>query len=248
MKNVKLTIEYNGSRFSGWQKQNGARTIQEEIENAFLTLTGERVEVVGSGRTDKGVHAIAQVASVLFNCKIPLKNLKYALNNLLPMDIRIKKAEFEKDDFHARFSAKKKTYRYIVQIGGEQSAIHCDLVGFYPYQVDEKKIKRCINVLIGKHNFKGFCSSGTQATNFDREIYSIDYVKAGRIWKFDVCGNGFLYNMVRILVGTILDAGSEKISLEGVCMALEQGKREFAGRTMEACGLYLKKVEYEKTT
>ncbi len=248
MKNVKLTIEYNGSRFSGWQKQENKRTVQGVIENAFSILTGQNLSVEASGRTDKGVHALAQVASVKFDCKIPLKKMKYALNNLLPNDVRVKKVEFTAEDFHARFSAKRKTYQYVVKVGGEPSAIDCDLVGFYQYIVDENKMSDCIKLLIGKHNFKGFCSANTQVTNFEREIFDITYQKKGKLFKFDVCGNGFLYNMVRIIVGTILDVGSGKITLENVKKALEFGDRSLAGKTMEPNGLYLKKVEYEKTT
>ena len=248
MKNVKLTIEYNGSKFSGWQKQDGQRTVQGEIENAFFVLTGQNLSVEASGRTDKGVHAYGQIASVKFDCKIPLKNLKYALNNLLPADVRVTKVEFANDDFHARFSAKRKTYEYVVKVGGQPSAIDCDLVGFYQYDVDKTKIDECIKILEGKHNFKGFCSTNTQVTNFEREIYFIKYHKSGKIFKFSVCGNGFLYNMVRIIVGTLLDVGSGKISIENVKKALKTGDRSYSGKTMEPNGLYLKKVEYEKTT
>lgn len=244
MRNIKLTIEYNGSKFFGWQKQNGKRTIQGELEKAFLTLTGEEVSVEGSGRTDKGVHAIAQVASVCIQNKIPYKNLKYALNNLLPLDIRVKKVESANEDFHARFSCKQKTYQYIVKVTGDRSAIKSDLQGHYDFAVDEKKMQECKKLLIGKHNFRGFCSANTQVVNFEREIFDFKISKQRNIFKFEVTGNGFLYNMVRILVGTVLDVGSGKLSVESVMKALETGERKYSGKTMEPNGLYLKKVDY----
>ena len=245
MRNLKITIEYNGAHYSGWQKQSGQKTIQEEIENAFLTLTGEKVVVEGSGRTDKGVHALAQVASVSLNSKIPCKNLAYALNNLLPNDVRIKKVENAKDDFHARFSSKRKTYRYVAQVGGQISAIENELVGFYPYPVDEALTREAIKKFVGKHNFKAFCSANTQVTNFEREIFDFSLSRKGRKLVFEVTGNGFLYNMVRILVGTALDVGSKKLPLENIEKAFKTGERKLTGKTMPPNGLYLKKVQYE---
>lgn len=244
MRNLKLTIEYNGAHYCGWQKQKGKKTIQEEIENAIFSLTGEKVVVEGSGRTDKGVHALAQVASVSMQHIIPCKNLVYALNNLLPEDIRIKRAENAKDDFHARFSTKRKTYRYVAQVGGQVSAIENELVGFYPYEVDENLTKSAIEKFVGKHNFKAFCSANTQVTNFEREIYDFTISRKGRKFVFEVTGNGFLYNMVRILVGTALDVGSKKLPLENIDKAFENGGRKLTGKTMPPNGLYLKKVEY----
>lgn len=246
MRNLKLTIEYNGSQFFGWQKQNGKRTVQGELETAIFSLTGEKVVVEGSGRTDRGVHALGQVATLKLENKMPVKNFKFALNNLLPDDVHIKKVEVCDDDFHARFSAKRKTYCYVVQVGGERSAIKHALMGFYPYEVDIEKIQNAIKLLIGKHNFKGFCSADTTVTNFEREIFDFRFSKKGRMCKFEVNGNGFLYNMVRILVGTLLDCGRGKITEKDIKTALETGDRSFAGKTMEPNGLYLKKVEYAK--
>ncbi len=246
MRKIKITLEYNGSDFHGWQRQDGKRTVQGELENAFLSLTGEIVKVEGSGRTDAGVHALGQVASVEIESVIPLKNIKKALNDLLPTDVRVCKVESAKEDFHARFSAKRKTYEYIAQVGGQRSAINHNLQGFYPYDVDIKKMKEVSKLLIGKHNFKGFCSANTTVTNFEREIFDIKISKSGHIFKFVVTGNGFLYNMVRIIVGTLLDVGRGKLTKQDVQKALETGERKFAGITMEASGLYLKKVEYKK--
>lgn len=244
MRTLKLKIEYNGSDFYGWQKQENLRTVQGEIEQAFLTLTNENVSVEGSGRTDKGVHALGQVASVQIENSIPLKNIKRALNNLLPADIRIVKVDLEKDNFHARFSAKRKTYRYIVQTGRTMGAIEHNIVGYYPYDVDFEKIKVASTLFVGKHNFKGMCSADTQVQNFEREIYDFQVSKKGKKIVFEVTGNGFLYNMVRILVGTLLDIGRGKLSQNDIKKVLETGERKYAGITMPPQGLYLKKVEY----
>ncbi len=244
MRNLKLTIEYNGAEFFGWQKQKNCRTVQEEIEKAFLTLTGENVSVEGSGRTDKGVHALGQVASVQTSNIMPTKNFKIALNDLLPKDIFIKKVEEVDQNFQARFSAKRKTYKYIVCVGGERGAINNSLIAYYPYKVDIEKMREVAKLLIGKHNFKGFCSSDASVTNFEREIYDLKINKKNRMYTFLVCGNGFLYNMVRIIVGTLLDVGRGKLSVERVKNALETGNRNNSGQTMPACGLYLKNVEY----
>lgn len=245
MRNIKITIEYNGSQFFGWQKQNGKRTVQGVVEEAFFRLTNQQVDVEGSGRTDKGVHAIGQIASVRLDVKMPLKNLKIALNDLLPDDVRIKKIELADENFHARFSAKQKTYKYVVQIGGEKNAIKHNLQAYYPYQVNLKKMVVASKLLIGKHNFKGFCSSDTSVKNFEREIFSIDIRKNGRICVFEITGSGFLYNMVRIVVGTLLDLGRGKLTEIDIQKALDTGERKYAGKTMSACGLYLKKVEYK---
>ena len=244
MRNLKLTIEYNGSGFFGWQRQENLRTVQGELEQAFLTLIDEEVAVEGSGRTDKGVHALGQVASVKIESKIPLCNIKRALNNLLPTDIRIVRVEEVSLDFHARFSAKRKTYRYEVQIGEDASAINCNLIGHYPYKIDFEAMKKASKLLIGKHNFKGFCSADTQVQNFEREIFDFTLSKRGKKVVFEVVGNGFLYNMVRILVGTLLDLGRGKLAESDIENALKTGERKFAGITMPPQGLYLKKVEY----
>lgn len=245
-RNLKLTIEYNGAKFFGWQKQNEKRTVQGDLEQAFFQLTKQAVEVEGSGRTDRGVHAMGQVASVKIVSAIPTENFKVALNNLLAEDVRVKSVEEVDLDFHARFSAKKKTYKYVVDLNETASAINCDLVGHYPYQIDSKKIKQAKKLLVGKHNFKGFCSADTNVKNFEREIYKIDFSLKKNVAIFEVTGNGFLYNMVRILVGTMLDGGRGKITLDSIKKALETGERKYAGTTMPAGGLYLKCVEYNK--
>ncbi|MBP3431434.1 MAG: tRNA pseudouridine(38-40) synthase TruA [Clostridia bacterium] len=244
MRNFKLTIEYDGANFFGWQKQAGRRTVQGEIEKAISTMTDEEVTLEGSGRTDRGVHALGQVANFKMENPIPAKKIKGVLNNLLPADIRILKVEEVEISFHARFACKRKTYRYVVQVGGQRSALDCQFLAFFPYSVDLQKMTDAAKLLIGKHNFKGFCSADTNVTNFEREIFDISIKKVGKKFAFEVTGSGFLYNMVRIIVGTLLDVGRGMLTCEDVKKALDTGERKHAGKTMEACGLYLKKVEY----
>ena len=247
MRNLKLTIEYNGANFSGWQKQNGKRTVQGELETAFAKLCPNENDIVveGSGRTDSGVHALGQVASVKIENPIPTSKCKEVLNSLLPKDIRIKKVENAKDDFHARFSAKRKTYRYLVKLGEDVSAFEGDFVAVYPYKdVDIETMKSASKVLIGKHDFQAFCSADTSVTNFEREIFDIKIEQNKKMVVFEITGNGFLYNMVRIITGTLVEVGMEKIKAEQIPEIMESRDRKLAGRTLPAHGLCLIKVEY----
>lgn len=253
MRNLKITLQYDGSNFYGWQKQENKRTVQAELEKAFtiLSLDGEEVCVEGSGRTDRGVHALGQVASVKWNNPMPLSKIKNVLNKLLPQDIKIKKVEIAKPDFHARFSAKKKTYRYVVKLcnpNEKLSPFKQKYLASYPYQnVDVETMKQGSSVLVGKHNFQAFASANTTVSNFEREIYGIQISKKGSLIAFEITGNGFLYNMVRIIVGTLLQVGQGKITKEQLAEILHSQDRKNAGQTMPACGLYLKCVEYSKS-
>ena len=239
---ILMIVEYNGANFYGWQKQKGKRTVQGELEEKISFLTKEDVTVEGSGRTDKGVHALNQVATVEIENKIPLKNFKTALNKLLSDDVAVKKVSLAKLDFHPRFSAKKKTYEYRLDISKTKNAINYQLITHYPYKINLERMKKASKLLIGKHNFKAFCSADTNVTNFEREIYDISIKKVGNILTFIVTGNGFLYNMVRIIVGTLLEI--DKVGEEKILKAFESGNRNLLGKTMPPNGLYLKKVDY----
>ena len=244
MRRVLLKIEYDGREFYGWQKQEGKRTIQQEFENALFKLTGEKVEVFASGRTDRGVHALDQAVHFDLKEYIPAKNLPVAINNLLPNDISVKKAKYVGNDFNARFDIKTKTYVYKIYNGKIKRAILADRWAFVNYELDQEKMVEASKILLGKHDFKGFCSSDTKVTNFEREIYDITIRKRGKFLTFEVTGNGFLYNMVRIIVGTLVDVGRGNLSISDVKSALEKGDRSLAGRTMPPEGLYLAKTNY----
>ena len=246
MHRVLLKIQYDGREFYGWQKQEGRRTIQAEIEKALEKLTGEPVEIFGSGRTDRGVHALDQAGHFELKQNIPIKNLPEALNNLLPNDISIKTAKVMKDDFHARFDIKSKTYIYQVYNASQKSAILANQSAFVNYDLDSVKMLKVAKILEGKHNFKGFCCANTNVKDFEREIYKIDIKKKGKFLVFSVKGSGFLYNMVRIIVGSLIDVGRGLLCEDDIKKALETGKRCYAGKTMPPEGLFLAKTEYQE--
>ena len=241
---VKLLVSYDGTAYCGWQVQPNAVTVQEKIEQAIMQVTGETVRVTGSGRTDAGVHALGQVAHFDTNSSIPAEKFFLALNIHLPDDIKVIKSERADDDFHATRDAVKKTYRYSVYVS--QSIL--PLKDRYAVQVEKmpdlQKMKETALILLGEHDFKCMSASGGGAKTTVRTIYSIDIIEKDGQIDFYICGNGFLYNMVRIMVGTLLKVGSGKIKKEDVIKMLSTGKRSLGGKTLSAKGLTLIKVEY----
>lgn len=244
MKRICLTIEYDGSNYKGWQKQPNEKTIQGEIEDAIFQSLGERVEVFGSGRTDAGVHAIGQTAHFDMSLPVPVSKLAYILNNALPDNIVIKSVREVNEDFHARFSIKKKCYLYKIYNSQEKNAFLSNRVGYIRNSIDIQKMREGAKLLIGKHDFKGYCSANTATQNFEREIFDIKINREEDFIFVEVCGNGFLYNMVRIIVGSLVDYALDRITLQDLKIALEKGDRSRAGQTMPPQGLYLKETFY----
>lgn len=240
--NIKLKIEYDGTNYSGWQKQQNLRTIQDEIEKAIKKITNQEIEVHGSGRTDAGVHALGQVANFEIETKIPAEKMKFALNQHLPDDIRILSSEEADAGFHSRFSAKGKTYRYRIQTGEVKRPFERNTAYFVRGDLDIGKMRESAQYLIGEHNFASFKSEGSSAKNFVREIFSIEIRKTEDIIEMEISGNGFLYNMVRIIAGTLVEIGKGR-NLD-IPEILSQEKREFAGPTAPAHALFLKEVYY----
>ena len=245
MRRILLKIQYDGREFYGWQKQDGKRTVQGELEKALFKLLGKNIEAFGSGRTDRGVHALDQAAHFDLEKNIPVKNLPLALNNLLPNDISIKSARIVPAEFHARFDIESKTYVYKVYNAKAKNALILNRAAFVNYDLDIEKMKSAAKLLLGKHNFKGFCCSATNVKDFEREIHQIEISKSGRYIEFKISGNGFLYNMVRIIVGTLVDIGRGLLEEEDIRKALEKQDRSFAGKTMPPEGLYLAKTNYQ---
>ena len=247
MRNIKLTIEYDGKDFNGWQKQRVKLNIQGEIERAIEGVTGEQqIELIGSGRTDAGVHALGQVANFKTeNNSIPTEKFAVAINTKLKKSIRILKAEEVDERFHSRYTCKKKTYRYVINNNEIESAIYRN----YEYHISNKlniqKMKQAVMLFEGEHDFKAFKASGTSSKSSVRKIYSADVKEAenGRIF-IELTGNGFLYNMVRIIAGTLVEVGLEKIEPTEITKIINIGDRKKAGKTLPACGLFLVKVEY----
>ena len=241
---ILLTISYDGTNFNGYQVQPEKRTVESELNDAIFKITGEKVKSIASGRTDSGVHALGQVVHFDTNSTIPPKNFKNALNTALPSDIRVVKSKSVDGDFNARYSAKEKTYVYSVYYGDE-NPIKNRYKTYLKTTPNIQKMKEACKILEGTHDFKCFLASGSSVKDTVRTIYSIKIIKRGRDIDFKVSGNGFLYNMVRIIVGTLIGVSDGRISLDDIKTALENGDRKKVGKTMPPQGLCLYSVSYE---
>ena len=246
MRNIRLTIEYDGKDFNGWQKQPNKLNIQGEIERAIELITGEEdIDLIASGRTDAGVHALGQVANFKTNnMSIPIEKFALAINTKLKKSVRIKKAEEVDERFHSRYTCKRKTYRYVINNSEYGTAIYRNLQYCFPIKLDEEKMKEAAKYFEGEHDFKAFKSSGTSGKNSVRTIYKAEVRKEEDNIIIELTGNGFLYNMVRIISGTLLDVGLGKIKPEEIPEIIESKDRQRAGRTLPAHGLYLVQVVY----
>ncbi len=247
MRNIKLVIEYDGKDFNGWQKQPTKLNIQGEIEKAIKQITGEDVDLTASGRTDAGVHALGQVANFKTNSNIPIEKIPIALNSNLKKSIVIQSAEEVEERFHSRLNCKRKTYRYIINHSKYGTAIYRNLETHIPMKLDIQKMQQAVKYFEGEHDFKAFKASGTSSKSSVRTIYKAEVIDAGneRIY-IELTGNGFLYNMVRIIAGTLVEVGMGKIEPKEIKTIIESQKRENAGKTLPPQGLYLVNVEYEK--
>lgn len=247
MRNIKLTIEYDGKGFNGWQKQPNKLNIQGTIEQAIKTITGEEIELNASGRTDAGVHALGQVANFKTNSNIPIEKIAIAINSNLKKSIRILQAEEVEERFHSRLSCKKKTYRYVINNSDIPSAIYRNLETHIPIKLDVGKMQEGAKYLEGEHDFKSFKASGTSSKSSVRTIYSAKVIQMPneRIY-IELTGNGFLYNMVRIIAGTLVEVGSGKIKPEEIKSIIEAKDRAMAGKTLPPQGLFLVSVNYER--
>ena len=242
---VKLVISYDGTDYSGWQVQPNKNTIQGQLESAIFSLTGEKVRVTGSGRTDAGVHAERQVAC--FNVKtesIPAEKYYLALNTILPPDVKVIESSLIEEDIHPVKCAKKKTYVYSFYL----SNVELPLKERYAVKISQdlnlSEMQAAARLIEGEHDFKAFCSSGSSVLTTVREIYSVKIEKVENDLKIYVTGNGFLYNMVRIICGTLLKIGEGKLDKNVILEMFKNLKRERGGRTLPAKALKLLNVEY----
>ena len=245
MRNIKLTIEYDGKDFNGWQKQPNKLNIQGEIERSIKDITGEDVDLIASGRTDAGVHALGQVANFKTDSNIPDEKIPIALNTKLKRSIRILAAEEVDERFHSRYNCKKKTYKYVINNSANGTAIYRNLEYNFSQELNVDKMNEAVKYFIGEHDFKGFKASGTSSKSSVRTIYDAKVYKNGDRVNIELTGNGFLYNMVRIISGTLIDVGIGKILPEEVTDIINSKERTKAGKTLPPNGLYLIKVEYE---
>ncbi len=230
----------------GWQKQPNKLNIQGTIEKAIEKITGEEIELMASGRTDRGVHALGQVANFKTNSNIPIDKFAIAINSNLKKSILIKSAEEVDETFHSRLTCKKKTYRYIINNSKYGTAIYRNLETHIPTKLDIEKMKEAVSFFEGEHDFKAFKASGTSSKSSVRTIYKAEVMKMPneRIW-IELTGNGFLYNMVRIIAGTLVEVGLGKIQPYEIKNIIKSEKRENAGKTLPPQGLYLVNVEYQ---
>ena len=246
MRNIKLIIEYDGKEFNGWQKQPNKLNIQGTIEQAIKLVTGEEVDLTASGRTDAGVHAFGQVANFKTNANIPIEKVAIALNSNLKKSIRIISAEEVDERFHSRLSCKRKTYSYVINNSEFSSAIYRNLETHIPQKLNVEKMKEAAKYFEGEHDFKAFKASGTSSKSSVRTIYKAEVIDApnNRIY-IELTGSGFLYNMVRIISGTLVDVGTEKIKPEDIKNIIESKDRTLAGKTLPPNGLFLVDVKYD---
>jgi len=244
MRNIKLTIEYDGKEYNGWQKQANHLNIQGEIERAIKNVTGKDVELIGSGRTDAGVHAFAQVANFKIESDFPIEKMAIAINSQLKKSIRVKKAEEVEDEFHSRYKAKRKTNGYFIDNSEQGTAIYRNYTYHVEKQLNTEKMQKAVEYLIGQHDFSSFKSSGTSSKSSVRTIFDAKVLKEQERVIITLTGNGFLYNMVRIIAGTLLEVGLGNIEPEEVKQILEAKDRQKAGKTLPPQGLFLMNVEY----
>lgn len=245
MRNIKLIIEYDGKDFNGWQKQPDKPNIQGSIERAIEVITGEKVDLIASGRTDAGVNALGQVANFKIEKDFPIEKIPYALNSQLKKSIRVKSAEEVDERFHSRYGCKRKTYRYTINNSEQGTAIYRDMQYHYPIKLDENKMNEAAQYLIGEHDFKAFKASGTSSKSSVRTIYNAKVWREGDLVIIELTGNGFLYNMVRIIAGTLLEIGEGKNKPEEMKNIIASCDRTKAGKTLLPNGLCLMNVEYE---
>lgn len=245
MRNIRLIIEYDGKDFNGWQKQPNKLNIQGEIERAIMDITKEeKIDLIASGRTDAGVHAFGQVANFKTNSTIPIEKFAMAINSKVKKSIVVKSAEEVDERFHSRYNCKQKTYRYVINNSETGSAIYRNLEYHYPIKLNVDDMKKAVKYFEGEHDFKAFRASGTGSKTSVRKIFKASVTQEEDRIYIELTGSGFLYNMVRIIAGTLIDVGNGKIKVSDVPKIIEEGDRTKAGKTLPPQGLFLVKVDY----
>lgn len=244
MKRVKLVVAYDGTAYHGWQIQPGARTIEGELNRTLSELLQEEIQVIGASRTDSGVHALCNMAVFDTDTRIPAEKLSYALNQRLPEDIRIQSSCEVEADFHPRHCDSRKTYEYRI-LNREFPLPTKRLYAHFTYvPLDVSKMEKAASYLIGEHDFKSFCATAAVVETTVRTLYEATVVRENDEIVIRVCGNGFLYNMVRIIAGTLMEVGRGNLEPERMKEILEAKDRTMAGPTAPACGLTLVKYDF----
>lgn len=245
--NIKIEIMYDGTHFNGWQRLGNGKeetTIQGILEQTVLNVTGQKVKLIGSGRTDAGVHAYGQVANFHLNSRIDLNGFRSEMNTMLPKDIQIVSAEYVKESFHSRYDAISKWYEYQISTGDVERVFQRHLSLYVKEKLDIEAMRRAAEYLCGTHDFAGFSSTMADGRPTVKTIYEVQIVKKEEMLVICYHGDGFLYNMVRILTGTLLEVGLGKRKPESIFAIFEKCDRQLAGVTVPGKGLFLKKVVY----
>jgi tRNA pseudouridine38-40 synthase len=248
MRNLKLILSYDGAEFSGWQVQPDAKTVQGTLASAIGRITGEKVLPQGSGRTDAGVHALAQVVTFVTESSVPTENFTRALNDILPAAVRVLEVVEVPTEFHARHSARAKTYRYRIYRGSICPPFLARYVWHFPYPLDEAAMANAASLVMGEHDFTSFAAVDPERGRDEpvsnvRTIFSSKW-GGGEEFVYTVSGSGFLHHMVRNLVGTFILVGKGTLAPDDITRILAERNRSAAGATAPASGLYLVKVEY----
>lgn len=244
MKRVMLTVAYDGTNYHGWQMQPNGVTIEEMLNGALSALLKEEIKVIGASRTDTGVHSLGSIAVFDTAARMPAERLPYALNQRLPEDIRVQCAKEVAPDFHPRHCDSRKTYEYRI-LNREFPLPTQRLYAYFTYvPLDISRMRRAAGYLVGRHDFKSFCSAGSSAETTVRTIQDLQVERQGDVIVIRITGDGFLYNMVRIIAGTLMEVGRGQIRPEEVADILKACDRAKAGPTAPACGLTLVKYEF----
>lgn len=245
MRNIKIIIQYDGTRYKGWQKQtDDINTVQGKLESILKSMTGEEVQLVGCGRTDTGVHAINYTANFHTNSAMSTEDMHKFLNDKLPDDIAVKSIKNASERFHARYNILSKTYMYRINNSGAKNVFDRKYIHNIDDKLDIEKMRECAAVLVGTHDFQSFTTLKSKTKSTVRTVNYITIENNDNIIEIDVNGNGFLWNMVRIILGTLIEAGKGKLGTEDVKTILEAKKRADAGPMVPAKALFLKDVEY----
>uniref|UniRef100_UPI004056F7E8 tRNA pseudouridine(38-40) synthase TruA n=1 Tax=Agathobacter sp. TaxID=2021311 RepID=UPI004056F7E8 len=245
MKRIKLIVAYDGTNYSGWQLQKNAITIEQKLNEALSELLHEEIAVIGASRTDAGVHSLGNVCVFDTDTRMPAEKISYALNTRLPEDIVVQDSCEVAPDFHPRAGKSQKTYEYrILNTKFRNPTMRLNTC-FYHYDLDVGAMQKAASYLVGEHDFKSFCSAHAQVETTVRKIYSCIVEKENDTIKIRVTGNGFLYNMVRIIAGTLIEVGAGKRNPEEIVSILEQTDRKAAGATAPAHGLTMIGIMYE---
>ena len=246
MRNIAIFLTYLGTAYHGWQVQKNLPTVAETVEKAAAAIVGHSVHVTGCGRTDAGVHARCYVANFRTSSTIPVERLPYALNTHLPCDIVVTKAFEVHDNFNAIGSCSRKEYTYQIYNSRLKDPFYVDRAWFYPRHLDETIMQRAADQFVGTHDFRAVRSVGTETKTTVRTVYYFDITRDGDMIECKVCANGFLYNMVRAMVGTVVYAAEGKLAPEDIPAILESGNRTLAGPTVPPGGLYMTKLWYDE--